>query len=214
MQRFMRVIAWLGLLLPALVLPLPVHAHPHVWTDYWVDAVSSKDGIVKLRFLWRFDTMFSTMVREDLKIKDLSPESIKKLQHKAFDNLKNFHYYTYIKYDGQELQPKDVQDFTARMHGEQLEYVFTVALPKAAQQVEVSLYDEELYVDIGPPMKDMGTTGSMMAAAQLVPEQFVKTSALPGAKPPVCTQREGETRTNPMWGKYKTFIASCTAQKD
>lgn len=43
---------------------------PHVWADYWVEAMSNREGIDQVRFTWRFDTMFSAMLRNDLKIEN------------------------------------------------------------------------------------------------------------------------------------------------
>jgi ABC-type uncharacterized transport system substrate-binding protein len=212
-----RTLSYLGLLLLGLCLPISAMAHPHVWTDYWVTAISDKvngkEAITQLRFIWRFDTMFSAMIHEDLNIKQLTPEAVNKIRTKAFNNLKNFHYYTYIKYDGTTFLPKDIQDFTAREHGEQLEYEFTIALPKPAQKIEVTLYDDELYVDIGPPMSDDGAKTSLMAKIEPKVMPFVSASALHGAAPPDCTQQEGEKKTNPLWGQYKTFLATCTVHQ-
>lgn len=200
------------LLLPALSLARPATAHPHVWADYWVEVISDREGITELRFTWRFDTMFSAMLRNDLKIGKLTPDAIQKLRDKAFGNLKNFHYYIYIKHDGTELLPQEVKDFSARDHGEQIEYLFTITLPKPAKTLDVTLYDEELYVDIGPPMQDSGAPSGIMAKAQPKPQSFVTTSARKGAKVPVCTQEAGMTKTNPMWGNYQTYTAHCVAE--
>lgn len=193
--------------------PLPVQAHPHVWADYWIEAVAEPSGIVELRLTWRFDTMFSTMVRVDLKVTALTPDAIKKIRDKAFSNLRHFNYYTYITADGVSWRPDAVRDFTARAHGEQLEYSFTIPLPKPAQSVDVSLYDEELYVDIGPPMTDDGAKTSLMAAVEPVAQQYVSATGRNGAAKPACTQQPGKTMNNPMWGDFKTFIASCRAVK-
>lgn len=208
----LRFLPWLLLLLPALSLARPALAHPHVWADYWVEAVGDSAGIVELRFTWRFDTMFSDMVRKDLGIGKMTPDAIVKLRDKAFANLQNYHYYIYIKHDGTELLPLQVKDFTARDHGEQLEYIFTVALPKPAKTVDVTLYDEEFYVDIGPPMLDTGAPSGIMAKARPQPQNFVSAKARDGAKAPLCTQSAGITRNHPMWGDFQTFTAHCVAE--
>lgn len=200
---------WTALSLCLCLAPLPALAHPHVWTDYWIEAIADPSGITELRLTWRFDTMFSTMVRNDLKVTTLTPDAIKKIRDKAFSNLKSFNYYTYVTTDGVAWRPDTVKDFTARTHGEQLEYSFTIPLPKAAQSVEVSLYDEELYVDIGPPMKDDGAKSSLMAAVEPEAQQYVSATGRNGAAQPVCVQRQGKTMNNPMWGDFKTFVASC-----
>lgn len=204
---------WPVLSLCLCLAPLPALAHPHVWTDYWVEAIADPSGITELRLTWRFDTMFSTMVRNDLKVTALTPEAVKKIRDKAFNNLKNFNYYTYITADGVAWRPDAVQDFTARARGEQLEYSFTIPLPKPAQSVEVSLYDEELYVDIGPPMTDGGAKTSLLATVEPVAQQYVSASARNGAAPPTCSQQPGKTMNNPMWGDFKTFTATCRAVK-
>lgn len=187
-------------------------AHPHVWADYWVEVVAEPGGITRFNLTWRFDTMFSQMIRDDLKITDLTSAAIAKIRDKAFANLKNYHYYTHITADGVTFKPQDVQNFTARVVGEQLEYSFTITLPKPAQQAEISLYDEELYLDIGPPMTEGENNGSFMAKSTPVPQAYVTVKGQNGGNTPVCTQNAGEPRTHPVWGQYKTFKASCSAQ--
>jgi len=209
MSRLLQFITALLLLL----LPLTAQAHPHVWVDYWVEALADQEGITQLRFTWRFDTMFSQMVRDDMKIKTLTPEAIEKIRTKAFGNLKNYHYYTYIKYDGLSFLPEETQNFTAQMHGEQLEYVFTITLPKPAQQVETTLYDEEFYVDIGPPIQENSAGGSLMSKVEPKAQNYVSARGLNGAVAPTCVQREGETKNSPVFGAFKTFVAFCTSNK-
>ena len=65
------ILACLGL---ALLLSTPAAAHPHVWIDYEVKVIGAKDGVTKLRFTWRLDAMFTAMVKEDFKLKDISEE--------------------------------------------------------------------------------------------------------------------------------------------
>lgn len=204
---------WLCLSLCLCPLSVPARAHPHVWADYWIEVVAEPSGIVELRLTWRFDTMFSTMVRNDLKVTELTPEAVKKIRDKAFSNLKNFNYYTYVTADGAAWRPDAVRDFSARAHGEQLEYSFTILLPKPAQNVDISLYDEELYVDIGPPMTDGDAKAGIMAAVEPVAQQYVTATGRNGSTKPVCTQQPGKTMNNPMWGDFKTFIASCRVAK-
>ena len=200
-----------AILLLALLPPAPAGAHPHVWADYWIEAVSGKDGITEFRFTWRFDTMFSQMVRGDLGIRALNAAAIAKIRDQAFANLSKYHYYTYMKLDGKDFLPEQVASFTARNDGEQLVYAFTIPLPRPAQKAEVTIYDEELYVDIGPPMTDDGAQGSMLTPVKPVAQPYVTAKAVAGAKPPACTQQESESRSNPIWGQYKTFTAICTA---
>lgn len=189
-------------------------AHPHIWVDYWVKVVADKEGITKLRFTWRFDKMFSQLVMDDKKFIAIGAQEIKILHDQAFINLENYHYYIYAKYDGVPYEPKKIEDFTARLHGKQIEYEFTVPLPRAAQVVEVNLLDEEFYTDIGPPMGAPEMSGgSMMVKATPNYLDFVSSTGENGAAAPHCEAHKGEPRVSKMWGKFTSFIVTCKVEK-
>jgi hypothetical protein len=214
MLRFSRFSLFCGLFVLALLgQAAPVHAHPHVWVDYYVDEVGGKGGITKLKFRWHFDDMFTSMVREDFHVKSITPETVKQLRDGAFANLKNYHYYIYAKLDGKSFEPTEISDFDAKMKGKNLEYTFTIMLPQPAHKVELSLYDPEFYVDIGPPLQPASPDSpGIMASAKMLPMDFVSASAEDGARPPVCENHQGEPRTSAMWGKFALFVVNCTAQ--
>ena len=188
----------------------PAHAHPHVWVDYYVDAVGGKDGIEKLIFRWHFDDMFTSMVKEDFHIQSMTPENVVTLRDSAFANLKNYHYYIYIRADGVEFDPQIISGFDARLVGHNLEYMFSVDLPHPAKKLEVELYDPEFYVDIGPPIQSVSAdqTG-IMAAATMKPKDFVSSSGSPA---PVCSWHMGDPRISPVWGKFALFVVTCEAK--
>jgi len=201
--------------LTACGMPHGAFAHPHVWVDYYVNAVGGKGGITKLKFRWHFDDMFTSMVKEDFHVRTITPENIKRLKDGAFSNLKNYHYYTNIKLDGRDFEPrdKDVTDFNAEMKGLNLEYTFTINLPQAARKLDLSLYDPEFYVDIGPPIQKMSPDApGVMASATMKPKDFISTSAEAGAKPPTCVWHQGEPRVSATWGKFAVFTVTCEAQ--
>ena len=199
--------------LAALVWPAHAYAHPHVWVDYYVNAVSNKDGITKLKFRWHFDDMFTSMVKEDFHVQKLGAQKAEQLRKGAFNNLKNYHYYIYTKLDGKEFDPQDVSDFDAQMKGINLEYTFTINLPHPTKKLELSLYDPEFYVDIGPPIEspDAQTPG-IMATATMKPKDFLSSSAEGGAKPPKCSWTQGQPRVSATWGKFALFVVNCEAQ--
>jgi hypothetical protein len=189
-------------------------AHPHIWVDYWVKVIADKDGITKLRFTWRFDKMFSQLVMDDKKLTTIGAKESKILHDQAFINLENYHYYIYAKYDGVPYEPKKIDDFIARLHDKQIEYEFTVPLPRAAQAVEVNLLDEEFYTDIGPPMGAPEMSGgSMMAKATPNYLEFVSSSGENGAAAPHCDALKGDPRVSKMWGKFTSFIVTCKVVK-
>src|SRR5262249_53648991 len=117
MQKFLEYVLALALFLTLLLGAGETQAHPHVWVTYYVDVASSKAGIEKFNFTWDFDAMFSEMALEAAGLKTVTPKDSKVLEEKAFSNLKNYHYYTYITYDGHDFKPQAVEDFSARMKG-------------------------------------------------------------------------------------------------
>ena len=203
---------WMFLLLLGFCWSGAADAHPHVWIDYWVKAIASPQGITKLRFTWRFDKMFSVQQEADFKIVQIGPRETNLLQQKVFANLENYHYYTYLKVDGVEFEPTKVADFTARLHGKQLEYEFTIALPRPGQHVEITLYDEEFFTDIGPPQGPPAVTGgSMMASAVPQYKEFVSSTGEDGAIAPRCQAQQGVPRVSKMWGTFSLFVVTCQA---
>ena len=185
--RFSLVIFCFVLGAIGLGVPRSAAAHPHVWVDYYVNAVAGKDGITKLKFRWHFDDMFTSMVKEDFHVQTLGAKDVETLRKGAFSNLKNYHYYINVRLDGEDFKPQDVTDFSAQMKGLNLEYTFTINLPHPAKKMELSLYDPEFYVDIGPPVQPLSADApGIMSSATLKPKEFITTSAEAGAKAPSC----------------------------
>jgi ABC-type uncharacterized transport system substrate-binding protein len=211
-NRCVRGLFLLALALFASSLPTNARAHPHVWVDYYVDAVSNKDGIYKLKFRWHFDDMFTSMLKEDFHIRAITPETIATLRDSAFGNLKNYHYYTNLKLDGQPFEPSDISDFNAEVKGQNMEYTFSVQLPHPAKTVEIALYDPEFYVDIGPPVQPLSADKpGLMSSATMKPKDFVTTSADAGATAGTCSWKQGEPRVSASWGKFAVFVVNCVA---
>jgi ABC-type uncharacterized transport system substrate-binding protein len=188
-------------------------AHPHVWVTYLVKPSATAAGIDKVYFTWRFDAMFSAMALEELQIKSVTEKDWPALRDKAFANLKNYHYYTHIKADGVDFAPDTVGDFKAHMTGKQLVYEFSITLPKPAKDLEVSIWDEEFYVDLDPPTEEVvnDKAGSAMSERQFKAKEFIAPQAVAGAAKPDCKSEE-RSRDNPIWGKVITFYVLCKAK--
>ncbi len=198
-----------------LMLPHPATAHPHVWINYHVKVVSDAQGIRHLNFTWQLDSMFTDMMLEDFKLKTITEKDSAFIHDHAFVNLKNYHYYMDIKADGQAFKPQDVSNFKSYMKGKTLMYEFTVDLPKSSQKIELSLYDPEFYVDIEPPMQEMGSESglSMMAESKLVPmASFLSVGADDGAVAPDCKGHDGDVRKSKLWGDFPVYVVSCSAK--
>lgn len=185
-------------------------AHPHVWVDYEVSVGGTVAGITKLKFRWHFDEMFTSMITSDFGIKSITSADVETLKTKAFANLRNYHYFIHAKLDGRVFEPDETSGFGAAINGKNLEYTFTVALPRPTRNLELALYDSEFYVDIGPPI-DESPTGTTSASAPKVmtPKKFLSTFSEDATKPPVCEHHQGEPRISETWGQFAVFIVAC-----
>src|SRR5262249_18058917 len=96
-----------------------------------------------------------------------SPAELAKLKAGAFDNLKNFAYFTHFRVNGKMEDPANVQDFEAFIDKGKLIYRFVIRPQTFAAPNKTSLallfYDEAYYVDLriaeGTPIGVSGATG-------------------------------------------------------
>ncbi|MBI1273944.1 MAG: DUF1007 family protein, partial [Alphaproteobacteria bacterium] len=139
----------------------------------------------------------------------------KKLHDKAFINLTHYHYYINLLLDGQVFEPKEASEFTARMHGRNLEYRFTVTLPHPAKKLELSIYDPEFYVDLGPPMQQVTPekAASVMTTGIYEPKDFLSAGATDGAAPPECGYKKGDPHVSAVWGVFTVFLINCAVKQ-
>jgi ABC-type uncharacterized transport system substrate-binding protein len=153
MQGFLRRL-WLA----AAVLAVgtgPASAHPHVWIDNVTTFVFHDQRLAAVRLTWSFDEFFGTAIirRFDQNRNNVfEPDELAKLQAGAFDNLKEYKYFTHILLDGKEQSEVRIEDFKASVRNGQLVYEFTVPLPgsvdPAAVEVIVTVYDESYFVEV------------------------------------------------------------------
>lgn len=143
------------LLLLIIFIPHNVYGHPHVFIDTTVTVVFDERGIIGFKIQWLFDEMFSSMIigdfdeNYDLKF---DAREIANIEKNAFSNLKNFHYFSYIKINGRDYPFSKVTNFNATIVGENLIYAFyipcTVEAKSTEQVVAVAAYDDSYYCDI------------------------------------------------------------------
>ncbi len=176
------------LALPFFLIAGSAESHPHVWVDYELTALFEQGRIVALRQDWSFDEDFTASVLSDvLKHRGkpaISPEDVGKLKRTAFSNLKNYDYFNHVwAKDKAVAVDKEVKDFDARLEGDRLAYRFTVVLAQPidphAGPVQVGIWDDTYYVDVGPAKG--------------------RTPRLEGAGAEGCKARIGEDKKHPIY---------------
>jgi ABC-type uncharacterized transport system substrate-binding protein len=130
-------------------------AHPHVWIDAVTTFVFEDRALVALRHEWRFDEIFSAYVVEE---HDANGDGVfdaaetRAVYEQAFDNLRDYGYFTHVRIDGVALPLAEVTDFVARNDDGVVIYSFTMPLPHpvdpGAVRFAAGIYDPEYYVEI------------------------------------------------------------------
>ena len=143
----------------------PAQAHPHVWITYLATLVFHGGEVTALREQWTFDQDFTLVALGDLPTgaatKVLKPSDIPILEKSEFSNLRNFAYFHHVFLGAVDQGIGALQDFTARLSGQELVYNFTLALkspidPRVTPP-EIGIWDDTFFVDV-EPASDAGIT--------------------------------------------------------
>lgn len=155
-ERFLRLaVRALLAVAPALFVAGGARAHPHVWienvTTFHFNA--GKIGAIKLK--WTFDELFGAGLIDQFdknKDKKFDAAELAALQKGAFDNLREYNYFTHVTIDGKDLPTRTVAGFAASVENGRLVYEFTVPLaepvdPRKARLV-LGIYDPSYFVEL------------------------------------------------------------------
>ena len=150
----------LGLFLGLALLLQPLggaRAHPHVWIDVSVVLRFQENVLEGLRVVWPFDEYYSAFAVQDFDVngnKRLDPEELAILVN-SHDGLKDYSYFTHLKVGDllpENLRVEVVENFTAEMNGDRLQYAFDVPLPENLDPRKttfgIGFYDETYYIDL------------------------------------------------------------------
>lgn len=143
----------------------PAQAHPHVWITYLATLVFHGGKVTALREQWTFDRDFTQVALGDLPTgaatKALKPSDIPILEKTEFSNLANYAYFHHVFLGDVDQGIGALQDFTARLSGQELVYTLTLALktpidPRVTPP-EIGIWDDTFFVDV-EPASDAGIT--------------------------------------------------------
>ncbi|MBR9972274.1 DUF1007 family protein [Magnetospirillum sulfuroxidans] len=173
--------------LALLLVPVAARAHPHVLIDSHLVFLFEAGKIVGLQMGWKFDPVYSGSLVQDFdadKNGALSPTEIASIEKDAFQDTRQFQYFTFADIDGHKVQWPVASDFKVLVHKDALLYAFRLTLPHPVdprqQKFKVSTYEESFYIDIDIPNA---------AAVKLIGE---------GSQG--CRAEIGEDKSNPLLG--------------
>ena len=137
-------------------------AHPHVWVTMKSELIYAPDGSVTgIRHAWTFDDMFSTYALQGIEQKTkgtFTREELAPLAEVNVASLKEYDYFNYARIDGKRQKGtfSDPIDYWLDYADSILTLRFTLPFkaPVRAQDLEISLFDPEFFIDFSFEEKD------------------------------------------------------------
>ena len=156
------------------MLPLPAHAHPHIFAEARLEVVAGADGNVgELHNVWRFDELFSSSVLLDFDKNTnlkLDPDELAELGETLRKSLADFQYFTTITTNGAAVGVKQPDVIHASLEDNQILIIFAI---KPEQPVPLKgkltfgIYDPSMYTSIDFPTDgDLVAQGTGFASCQ------------------------------------------------
>lgn len=138
------------------VAPVSVEAHPHIWIDSRVDIHVSGDRIETVRAHWTFDPYFTEMILLDYgraRNGRFNAEQVEAIRSGAFQNLRHYGYFTFLRVDGRDVPVDTVENFHAYLNSEgDLVYEFDIPvnleIRGSRRSLAISMYDETFFTDM------------------------------------------------------------------
>lgn len=138
--------------------PLAARAHPHVLIDSHLIFLFEHGKVVALQMGWKFDPAYSSALVQDFdadKDGKLSPAEIATIEKEAFQDTRQYQYFTFAQLDGQPVDWPRAGEFKVLAHKDALLYAFRLGFPQPVdprrQALKVSTYEETFYIDIDIP---------------------------------------------------------------
>jgi ABC-type uncharacterized transport system substrate-binding protein len=131
-------------------------AHPHVFIDCYLTLVFDDQGLVGFQQHWVLDEMFTAFLLEDFDTDGnmkFNAAEIQNVKQGAFENLREYSYFTYIRIDGKPFPIQNVNSFSVEMN-EKDRAIYSFFVPcsvKAGAQIHqvlIAVFDETYYSDV------------------------------------------------------------------
>ncbi len=129
-------------------------AHPHSFIDYTAEVCFDDKGVQGISTIWYFDDMFSSFVEsyDEDKNKVFSEEEASLLKQEAFDNLKEYNYFSRIYLDGKAVQVNNIKDFYPFFKGNIIAYKFFIPLEQeitsTTKELVFMFFDPTYYIHV------------------------------------------------------------------
>lgn len=176
-MRFRRRAALSGLALLSLAAATPAMAHPHVWVEMRSDLVLNDKGQVSaVNLMWTFDDAYAQMALEGLDTNGdgvYDPSELEPLTRENIDSLKDYGYFTYVRYNGQKQAigaPVDAgQIYSNNKLQLHMQVPLLTPLDPAKGAFVLKIYDPDFFIAFDYPKEDpVSVIGTLPQGCELV----------------------------------------------
>lgn len=155
-----------------------VYSHPHVFVEASAGIEFQDGNPAAVHVRWVFDDFFSRMILLDFAggADTLTEQHIESIRTGAFENLRDYNYFTHILLEGDALNISKVQDFHVDVDGRSLIYSFRIPLQQPGgtdisnlsriNELVVGLYDNSYYSYFDYPGEPITFQGNVPASVQ------------------------------------------------
>jgi ABC-type uncharacterized transport system substrate-binding protein len=145
----------LSFFLACILFPLAeISAHPHMFLTCSQEFVWNKDRLSGCWLDWEFDQFFSADLMNYDANRDgrFSAAETKEVYDRAFINLKNYYYFTFIRQGSARTNPDGVTQFSVTAKAGRVSYRFFVDLSGTGPgDIAFAVYDYTFFCDIRTP---------------------------------------------------------------
>jgi ABC-type uncharacterized transport system substrate-binding protein len=157
-----QVFVLFALTLVGVSFPAIVVAHPHMSLDSRIEFEYSGENCVGFWLDWTFDPYFSAAIiqeNDQNRDKKFDEKEAKNVYAHAFQNLRKYGYFVFIRTGNKRVQPDQVEKFVPQIRGDLLVYRFYVDLTGKGygNDFYIAVFDPTFYCAVRIP-QDSATT--------------------------------------------------------
>ena len=169
--------AALAALLASMAAAAPAGAHPHVWIEMRSDVVFNDQGqITAMNLMWTFDDAYAQMALDGLDANGdgvYSPTEIDPLTKENIASLKDYGFFTVMRYNGQKQEIGEVTQYGQIWSNEKLQLHMQVPLKSPVDPMKgefsAKVYDPDFFIAMDYAKDEPVTViGAMPKTCELV----------------------------------------------
>ena len=169
--------AALAALLASMAAAAPAGAHPHVWIEMRSDVVFNDQGqITAMNLMWTFDDAYAQMALDGLDTNGdgvYSPTEIDPLTKENIASLKDYGFFTVMRYNGQKQEIGEVTQYGQIWSNEKLQLHMQVPLKSPVDPMKgefsAKVYDPDFFIAMDYAKDEPVTViGAMPKTCELV----------------------------------------------